>query len=189
MATFTLKKQKRITVSGFTLIELMVAVSIFAVVLLIAMGSILTIVDSNRKARTLTEVMNNVNFTLESVTRSIKTGVDPQYDTGEGILSVVGINLSEDSFARQRIYYRRNVVDGNGYIEKRNGTGAWVPITSDQINIKRMEVTVAGVLDFNQPRTQLTIEGEVSVSEKIASSFVIQTTISQRKLNLAGSEE
>jgi len=180
---------------GFTLIELMISVSIFAIVLLVAMGSILTIVDSNRKARTLTEVMNNLNFTLESMTRTIKTGADPQYDAGEGILSIVGIDLSANSFARQTIYYRRNVVDGIGYIEKRVGTGSWSPITSDQINVTGLVMGVSpsnatgGVDDFNQPRTLLTVEGEVRINEKISSTFAIQTTVSQRKLNLGDSEQ
>ena len=66
------KKEKFTT--GFTLIEMMVAVSIFAIVVMISMTAILSIVDSNRKAQSLKSVMNNLNFALETMTRSIKTG-------------------------------------------------------------------------------------------------------------------
>ena len=190
MNLFELKKKKEKSQNGFTLIELMVAVAIFSIVLVVAMGAILTILDANRKARTLTEVMNNLNFSLESVTRSIKTGVEPTYDTGENILSVTSIDLDAGNFSREIIEYRRNTTtEGRGYLERRvGGTGNWSPITSEVIDIKRFEVTVAGTADFNQPRTQLTIQGEVSINEKIASDFTIQTTVSQRKLNLEGSE-
>jgi prepilin-type N-terminal cleavage/methylation domain-containing protein len=180
---------------GFTLIELMVSVAIFAIVLVIALGSILTILDSNRKARTLTEVMSNINFSLESMTRSIKTGVNPQYDPQTGILSVTGIDLSQDNFTRQVISYKRSESDGRGYLEKKVGGGSWIPITSDLVDIKRMQVTTVAAeegglsfQDLDQPRTQITLEGEVSITEDISSSFTIQTTISQRKLNLAGVE-
>ena len=52
---------------GFTLIELMTAVSIFVVVMTISMGAILNIFDANRKARTLKTVLNNLNLVVERI--------------------------------------------------------------------------------------------------------------------------
>jgi len=185
---------KKNTHKGFTLIEMMVSVSIFAIVLVVALGSILTILDSNRKARTLTEVMNNLNFSLETITRSVKTGVEPRIIGST--LEVVAIILAEDGFQRQTISYRKNNTDsGRGFIERSVNNGLWHPITSDLVHIESFIVTLHGVSaagnidDFSQPRTQVTISGEVEVSETISSAFTVQTTISQRKLNLEGSEQ
>ena len=59
---------------GFTLIEIMVAVSIFSLIMVISMGSILSVFDANKKSQTLRTVMDNMNFTLEGMTRTIRFG-------------------------------------------------------------------------------------------------------------------
>lgn len=195
------KKEITKHVRGFTLIELMVAVAIFSIVLMMALGTVLTIMDANRKARTLTEVMNNLNFSLESVTRSLKTGVEPELDdtVAPPILRVIAIVLEEDvagdRFRRETIEYQlRDATDGRGFIGRRVDGGEWIPITSDQVDITRFNFTVAGTADCvppadcHQPRTQISMEGDVRVNDKISSSFSLQTTVSQRKLNLEGSE-
>ena len=185
------KKKLKSNKTGFTLIELMVSVSIFSIVLVIAMGAILTVLDANRKARTLTEVMNNLNFSMESITRSIKTGVEPglTIEDGEPVLAVTAINLESDSFNRELIeYQRRETGDGRGYLQRRVSGGLWFPITSDLLDVRKFTVFVPLINDFDQPRTQISIQGDVRINNKISSSFIIQTTISQRKLNLSGSE-
>lgn len=185
---------------GFTLIEMMVAVAIFSLVLVIALGAILTILDSNRKARTLTEVMNNLNFSLEMITRSLKTGVEPgvEEESGEDILHVSAIVLDEEGFNREKTRYRLfETEEGRGYIAQCVNdsyeintcpSDDWIPITSELVDIDIFDFTVSGMNDFNQPRTQLYISGNVRINQKIASNFAIQTTVSQRKLNLEGSE-
>ncbi|MBX9765465.1 type II secretion system GspH family protein, partial [Patescibacteria group bacterium] len=45
---------------GFTLVELMVAVSIFAIVMMIGVGALLSLVQTNRRAQAINSVMNNL---------------------------------------------------------------------------------------------------------------------------------
>ena len=59
---------------GFSLIEMIVAVALFAVVMLVAVGALLALVDANRKARALESVMNNLNITLDSMVRAMRMG-------------------------------------------------------------------------------------------------------------------
>ncbi|MEY2641079.1 MAG: hypothetical protein RL150_472 [Candidatus Parcubacteria bacterium] len=193
-----LSEQKKSVRKGFTLIELMVAVSIFAIVLMMALGTVLTVLDANRKARTLTEVMNNLNFSLEAMTRSIKTGVDPTItgDANGAILKVTAIVLEEDGFSREDVeYQRRQDAEGRGYIATRVNDGAWVPITSEQVDVTDFTISTYGFEDCqsgsicHQPRTQIGITGNVEINDKISSTFSLQTTVSQRKLNLAGQED
>ena len=66
--------RKKIYNKGFTLIELMTAVSIFIVIMTVSMGSILSIFDANRKSRSLKTVMNNLNLALESMSREMRYG-------------------------------------------------------------------------------------------------------------------
>lgn len=59
---------------GFTLIELMVSVSIFSVVMLIVIGALITLNNANQKAQAIRAVVDNLNFAMEDVTRNVRTG-------------------------------------------------------------------------------------------------------------------
>ncbi len=190
---------------GFTLVEMLVSVAIFSIVVMIALGAILTILDANRKARTLTEVMNNLNFSMEMITRSLKTGVEPNQDNG--VLVVGAIILDEEGFKREKTQYRLEEDDNDrgyisrcavvvnssqGYESASCSEGDWMPITSDMVDIDRFDILVTATRAENdgviQPRTQLFIKGTVQISDRISSDFSLQTTVSQRRLNLVGSE-
>src|SRR5581483_4314819 len=62
-------KNKKLKVRGFTLIELMVASTIFIIVMVIAISSVLNIINVNRKAQSLNSIMTNLSFALESMVR------------------------------------------------------------------------------------------------------------------------
>lgn len=75
MNIFTAQRNnKKDGAKGFTLIEMMVAVGLFAIVMLIATAVIFSIINGNRKSQTINTVVNNLNFSLESMIRDIKTG-------------------------------------------------------------------------------------------------------------------
>jgi prepilin-type N-terminal cleavage/methylation domain-containing protein len=67
----TLKKE-----GGFTLVETLVAVGIFSVIMMVAAGSLLTIIDANAKAQAIKTSVNNVNFAVETVSNALMTA-DP----------------------------------------------------------------------------------------------------------------
>lgn len=64
-----LQKQK-----GFTLVELIVSITLFTSVMFIATGALLSIVNVNKKAQAQQSAINNVNFALENMARNIRTG-------------------------------------------------------------------------------------------------------------------
>lgn len=193
-------------VAGFTLIELMVSVAIFAIVLLFALGSIITIVDANRKARTLTSVMNNVNFSFENMTRSLKTGKDIRTNVATGSctnggsvpsnasIEVNAIDLTGDvdEFTRVLTTYRLCEKDGKGVVEKKVGAGLYQPITSSEVDIDVLNFYVfaddtthgSGAIPAGeQPRILIVIGGSVEFVRNVRSEFNIQTTVTQRDLN------
>lgn len=65
---------------AFTLIEIMVSISIFLVVMTIVLGALLSIIDGNKKTQAINSVSNNLSSALESMIRDIKTGY--QYKCG-----------------------------------------------------------------------------------------------------------
>jgi prepilin-type N-terminal cleavage/methylation domain-containing protein len=162
--------------SGFTLIEMLVSIALFSIVIVVVMGSILTIVDVNRKSQSLTVVMNDLNFVLESVTRTIKTGSNLLGNTDGDQITVT--NQDED-----RVVYKFE----GGAIQRSVDSSVFIDLTSTQI-----EIIDAKFILFNadgidpgskQPRVLISIEGRVDISTDISSSFKIQTTVSQRNLD------
>ncbi len=67
---------------GFTLMEVMVAVSIFAIVVTVGIGALLTINNSYRKAQTSRQAVDSLTYILESMSRSIRTA--QSWDTNNG---------------------------------------------------------------------------------------------------------
>lgn len=167
--------QKRIKTNedGFTLIEMLVSMALFSIVIVVIMGSILTIVDVNRKSRSLTVVMNDLNFVLESITRTVKTG--EILNETDGVLSEIEV---EDQEGRIILYrwedgaIERNV-DGRGYIS----------LTSNQIEITDADFILFDDSDNYQPRLLISVEGEVVITPKVRSAFKIQTSVAQRNLD------
>jgi prepilin-type N-terminal cleavage/methylation domain-containing protein len=174
---------------GFTLVEVLVSLSIFSLVMLIATGSIFTIVDANKKIHSLKSVMTNLNFALESISREIRVGngfVCPstggdclsggtgfRFISNRDLDSVGGNDPVEYTFSNGRIYKQRFGVDTSP-----------VPVTAEEVVITYMRFYVIGSSagDLKQPRVVMTISGDVGTG-KNKSTFNIQTAISQRSID------
>ena len=61
---------------GFTLVEMIVAIALFAVVMLVAVGALLSLTGAHRKAQALQTVMNNLNISLDGMVRNIRMGTE-----------------------------------------------------------------------------------------------------------------
>ena len=72
---------------GFTLIEMLVSVAIFSVVMVVALGALLSLSEANRRAELLSQATNNFNSSIDSMARAIRTG--SQYHCGTGTLTAV----------------------------------------------------------------------------------------------------
>src|SRR3990167_5891431 len=60
--------------TGFTLIEIMVAVSIFAIVAVITTGALVTANNTNRKAQAIKLAIDNLNFAVDSMVLNLGNG-------------------------------------------------------------------------------------------------------------------
>ena len=60
--------------NGFTLLEMIVALGIFMIVAVVAVGALVRITGLNRQAQTLQNSMNNLTFGLESMSREMRVG-------------------------------------------------------------------------------------------------------------------
>ena len=184
-------KQRKFT-GGFTLIEVLVSVSIFSIVMLVSTGAVFSIVEANKKAHTLKSVMTNLNFALESMARDIR--VSSQFScNGGGDCPSGGTTFSYkanrdvdgDNSANDVVEYS---LVGEG-IQKEISGGAYPNtsiITANEIHIILLKFYVIGTqpspADTKQPKVVITIKGYAGAGNT-KSDFNIQTTISQRSID------
>lgn len=179
------KRNKR---KGFTLVEMLVSIGIFSVVLTVTLGAIVTIADSNKKARSLMSVMGNLNFAVDGITRSAKTGTGMSVSASGDCMSTDQVDYDAadplDPDSRQLVTYCWRMTGEQGRITKQVEGGAELALTSPDVDIDYLEFEQFGIVSGDQPRLLIKMEGTVRVSQRVSSNFTIQTSVSQRQLNI-----
>jgi len=177
---------------GFTLIELMVATSIFSMVMLASLGALFTLLGASKNSRATHTAMDNVNFALESMTRSIRMGskyycvlqeeILPESLTqGKNCIDTPGTAISflPQGADPKPVSYKL-ASNNNGKTIERCKEQDCVQVVSDAVDVKELSFYVAGAgNESEQPRVFIKLEGEVKVKEETI-PFFIQTFISQR---------
>src|SRR3989344_1597850 len=75
-----IKKFRRINMkkinlhAGYTIIETMIAISLFLIVVTIGMGALLNANLIHRKSQDMRSIMDNLSFIMEDMSRNIRTG-------------------------------------------------------------------------------------------------------------------
>ncbi len=176
--------------SGFSLIEIMVSMSLFITVIVISMGSILSVLDANRKSQSLRAVMDNLNFTLESMTRTIRFGnhyhcgssgnTSLPLDCASGADSLTLVGPDNASVTYKLVSSRIDRIVDNGVSPQE------AFVTSVDVTITKLTFYVFGSAEFNggadlyQPQVILVISGYAGTKASSQSTFTIETTVSQR---------
>ena len=63
---------------GFTIIETMIAVSLFLVIVVIGMGALLNANLLHQKSQDMRSILDNLSFVMEDMSRNLRTGYDYQ---------------------------------------------------------------------------------------------------------------
>ncbi len=182
---------------GFSLIELMVAVSIFAIVALIVSGAVITANRINEKAQAIKVVMDSLHFAVNSISFNLQDGGLYYCEAGAALstsfIPTEGHNCptGESSLAFRssdltRTYlYKRETINGRGVLSVSESGAEFVPITSpDLIDLQSVKFFVKnseelGGLPSAQPLVTVVLLGEGGRGD-LKTSFALQTTISER---------
>lgn len=171
----------------------MVAVSIFSLIMVIVGGSIISIFDANRKSQNLRSVMDNLNLTLESMTRSIRFGTNYHCDvtylsvawTSPHDCAAGATSIAVTTQTGALVLYRLNGSKIERSID--NGT-TYYGVTSADISITNIKFYVFGSDsytngDMRQPRVILAVSGSVGGKASSKSTFTLETMVSQRAVD------
>lgn len=176
---------------GFTLVEIMVAISIFTLVMFISTGAIFSIIDANRKSQSLRSVMDNLNYTLEAMTRTIRFGTNYHCDITQGSISVpsdclsgassIAVTNSSGGQVRYRLMSGRIERSTDGGATYSRLTSADVTVTSLLFGVSgSASYTSEGAGPYYQPKVVVVVSGYVGAKPTSQSTFTLQTLVSQR---------
>ncbi|MFZ2523286.1 MAG: hypothetical protein WAW92_02765 [Minisyncoccia bacterium] len=171
---------------GLTLIEIMVASSMFIIVMLIMSGAIVSVFSANQKSNNLRSVMDNLNLTLESMTRTIR--FSKAYNCGS--YTPLGSTYSDCTGGGSSDFtVTFNAAPIRYYLSsgriKRSVGGVETFITSPEVNISSLNFIVSGSdpYDTLQPRVTIQIKGVAGGTGTRGSTFYLETTVSQRQFD------
>ena len=174
--------------SGFTLVEMLIAVGLFATVTSMSIGAILSIFDANRRAVSMQSVMDNLNFSIAEMARTVRFGSNYHCDNGTG--TVTNTADCPGGNARLAVNYNGNTIiyrlNGTVLETSTNGGTSYVPITSPDMVVQYLRFYVSGstVGDTTQAYVVVVIKGYVGNKLTAQSQFSIQTTMSRRAIDL-----
>ena len=198
--------------SGYTIIEAMIAISLFTIIVISGMGALMSANAIHQKSQGMRSIMDNLSFITEDISRNLRTGSKYHcLETGDTIDPLRANELSTpkscsgggwaiafepprgtSSLGDQWVYY----ISDDGKIFKAAGGPYegenFVQLTPDEVVIdsKASGFTVMGAesplvgADRRQPFAIIRLVGTITYREDIVTPFSIQTAVSQRQVDI-----
>ena len=180
------KKNKFMT--GFTIIETMIAISIFLIVVVIGIGALLNAHLVNKKSQDMRSIMDSLSFSMEDMSRNIRTGSNYSCLDGQGIppsgknCRGIAFDSNNNGIVSQWVYYVQN-----GYLYRStDGFASSVQMTPEEVKLNEQSYNFsvigaepASTSDVQQPLVIIRLVGTIT-SGGNTTPFSLQTAISQR---------
>jgi prepilin-type N-terminal cleavage/methylation domain-containing protein len=191
-----LNKTKKISNKGYTLIEILVGISVFLILIAISVNFFVSSLEMQQKALLSQRMLDNISYTIEYMSRALRmaqkdkvgscVGVNNNYaTTTTGIGGIKFLNYRGECWE----FYRsatstankvRNLVFANG--------AATSTLTSEFLDVVSFKIVPSGWNsgDTLQPRVTLFLDVKMMKGNKpeLQPTIKIQTTISQRNLDI-----
>lgn|SRR3989344_2774898 len=164
--------------TGFTLIEMLVAMAVFAVLVVIVGSSFVYVLDLQRYAFNVQKVQENSSFFLEAFAKELRTSTIasiPDSNCASGTDPSLTI-INQDGEAVQYAL--------SGYNLVRTVNGAPSTVNSNSIRFTNLGFCVLGALtgDLRQPRITM-VAGITTPDARQKALAYIQTTLSLRNIS------
>lgn len=192
------------TKNGYTIIETMIAISLFIIIVMAGMGALLNANLLSQKSKDMRSIIDNLSFIVEDMSRNLRTGYDYHCITEPTVPRVVvgpqncdfpgkgGISFKPQDFDSMTnnfplVYYISSNLNDNRKLSifKIANGGSDVQLTPDEVDIDPVSsfvVSGAGLGDGKQPFVTIKIAGSITF-KGVTSPFSLQTSVSQRKLD------
>lgn len=188
--------------AGFTLVEMLVSVSIFVLVAFTVTATLIAVSDANRKAQELKQIMDNLNFSIQSMVLRMREGSDYTCANYSNSLTPDRVEVGGKSCPNgdNAIIFNDPTVQAGGVkvayyfiddavrggIVKTEGAGGANIVTAPEVDIDGLVFRVGGVDDSGtanpaRPRVFINIFGTATLRSGEKTPFNLQTMVSQHK--------
>lgn len=173
------------TSRGYTLIELIIAVGLFALIMLLASGAYLLMIGLNRQAQGIATGIDNLSFAAEVMARTIRTGTDYSCSLvlGQGDCLGGGASFSFKNASGVTVSYGLSA----SAIQETVGGNARI-LTDPTVEISSLTFYAVGTAkppsDYQQPRVTIIISGTVSYGAGKTEAFTVETGATMRGTDL-----
>ncbi len=185
--------------NGYLLIELLIAMTLFSVIVVIAIGSFVNVLKTQRQVEALAAAESNLNVAFEQMTREIRTGYSfcdtascgcsPLASLGSGVNQVNQIECASlnfiDAQTTQNIIYSLDTTNGGGVLQRTISPGSREAITGDNVTVEYFKVILSGTSLSDHWNPRVTVSVGIRPNEPTLRQDVLnlQTTVSARKLD------
>ncbi|MBI2639786.1 MAG: prepilin-type N-terminal cleavage/methylation domain-containing protein [Candidatus Sungbacteria bacterium] len=170
---------------GFTLLEMLISTGIFSVVIVIAVGAMLSINQAQVKASNIQNIQDNVRFTFEFMAKEIRTGSDFLVG-GCGTAGCSQLRFTRQEGTSVLYCFEDGAIKRQSPVIGDCGLGS--AMTSSAVAVGKLFFYVVGQVlgpSDGQPRVTIVIEARsVSSTVRLETDFEIQTTVTARQRDL-----
>jgi prepilin-type N-terminal cleavage/methylation domain-containing protein len=163
--------------SGFTLVELMVAMSIFGVFMAVIMGAFVQVLANERVTLKLLEATDNLGVAIEQMSREIRVGEGFAFTSS----SEPSLSFSRPSSGGNQTTTLVKYTLSGDKIMRTEGTDS-APLTSPAVKVVSFQANIttnSGSGQSKPTKVQLVI-GIAAQDRGITVTRYVQTTVSQR---------
>lgn len=172
---------------GFTLIELLISMTIFSIVMVSAINLFSAGIQSQRKILALQTLSNSASYVMEYMSRTIRMA---KKDLG-GLYIDAGCNFKNPDDDLSKILFinyhqeRQEFILENGQLKEEKGSVSEpTALTSDNFQVNKLVFKLSGKCQTDETQSKVTIVMEIQTKKTKPQILNIQTTISQRDLNI-----
>jgi len=189
MSSFSFPTKGLSNKQGFSLVEMLVSVSIFAIVMTAATGAIMEAINANRKSQSLDLVTGNIQTAIDQMRQEVQRGgtyhcgssgsiSEPQScSDGKNWLAFEPSGGDPEDDSDQIVY----TIQNNQIVRSEDGGNTFEAITAPSLTVNSLQffTTAAPSSDEGKKRIQIVADGESEQTDETQSEFTAQTTASQ----------
>ncbi len=171
---------------GFSLVEMLVATTVFTFVAASTSSLFVTALDLQRRAIGIQKIQENAQFALESIAREVRVSIVTSPDASCDPIDPVGTRtLTIEHPTNGTVTYEYDTTTDIAVITRDAGGSGPLPITSSDVNFTFFAFCVTGSGDddiqtrVTMPMTIESMAGRPSTRAKVS----LQTTIVSRDLS------
>ena len=198
--------------NGYTIIETMIAISVFLVVVMIGMGALLNADLINQKSGDMRSILDNISFVMDDMSTSLRTGTN-YYCINSGtagtslgsIVATSGQNCwgiafksagpNSQEWGYEIVSQTSAGVTTYSIIRSEDGGATWVTLTPPEVvvtgNVAGVQISGFSVLgaeplsagNKQQPFVTIRLVGTITY-KNVVSPFSFQTSVSQRDIDI-----